>query len=1375
MTWAFVYLMIGVLHVRAYNEEAVEVQPSGFHVTSVEHEVDTNQIVMNLTVSAGERSVPLLFLSSVGANEATLTLSSHPCEGNANDDDVCCLNNLISDYQVAPDMQDLSNDPTVCPGGTQNMTKNSLYVDALSSRLPPGSLTTSDFLATGVEWVLEEVTTRQNITDANGTVTEQDVVTQNNVSRFVYPEGVSYTVLQQVGDSYMIEVRLTHDYLKTRARATDMGSGLFRYEYTMGATFVELMSHTNAVSITSAQALLTYYKSDFVFLSISSEQSRTPLDTLGVEIHQATSAANGGLYQWILLDADYDRNKYPGAARIVSDTLRWARVPTLADATGAAWQYPCRAGNGYYYTDTVGATDLASVGAQTCVPDTPTFCMFDVNEDFFVPFPTGAALTGGYISGPDASTNIYLGGILELTDLQGFKHLSTFFVSIDLDGYPVLAHCSELEFKYNDVTEALIITARVGVKPEADSAVALQQTVSEFGNRNFNNLTVAAEPVASRRLLSVSDSVVADAGDDDDDDDNSTYMEREDDSLWNTVSVPDSAPRGAGQRQLLQTGGISVETEISDDSGVLDFAEDALTTESINTYLESNPVSTLPPLTVGELISEETQVEVDETLLQFSGASSYAEAALSLELDAVSFMQRSYAQDLKIRVDSMLIMNFLGLGHFDTILTMIRNGEGFNMTKQAQDAFYTLVPEFNGALVCDQVTSTEMIAPSQFSCFWRRAISDNVVSPEAAESLYYYKQGGAADISAAKVWIRDTMLGGETATGTAVAEQYFNRSCSRNDDALAEPRSYGCLYVDPGYRWISRTSGQVTLSPLEIADKTIVVSILTITNADGTVFRRRLLAADGGANGRVSHVDLEESAPGVLRRAAMHHAGENSARRAAVERLAKKQHISPPSLRVAQGDQRHEAPTKRAAAHSSRLLVGQRHLLQTQSEADDVLNSWSNTGMLLSNPSVTAALNFAQMTAANSGSWEILRVRALRGEHVSLDVYRHNVAQTLRMYGNRLGHNVRRATLLSVEPVLGVSNTPQRRLLSSSFEEVDLQAMLATAGNYGNVYEATMKCLLGKLAAQESLLSSTLQGVLIESCTAELIAYTSTVDGEFSNRISIVKSECGNAATLIGTGDLRCTRLLAGLVDDPSIPTVAPRLFKDRTAKLFMSASFSLDTQTLNAVSAFQKTIRVIVADILNVQVSDVLVLFREASSTPARRLLQTGSTAETWVYADPVVDDVTVTDATTLTNLLSTVDGVDGALKTEMQTSFNQIPIMGYSDVGSIAVGDAVVGPTQDPEPGMSVGTIVLLVTGGLVGLMVLGMCASQMQQQPIVLAARPEQKPLLQLNPPRKRDDSSGIGLYEEVKAQTEEMQFSKRYDIRLPTVNLQRKSYV
>jgi len=1357
MTCAFVYLMIGVPHVWAYNEEAVEVQPSGFHVTSVEHEVDTNQIVMNVTVSAGERSVPLLFLSAVGANEATLTLSSHPCEGTANDDNVCCLNSLISDYQVAPDMQGLLNDPSVCPGGTQNMTKNSLYVDALSSRLPPGSLTTSDFLATGVQWVLEETTTRQNITDANGIVTEQDVVTQNNVSRPVYPEGVLYTVLEQIGDSYTIEVRLTHNYLSTRARATDMGSGLFKYEFTMGATFVELMSHTNAVSITSAQALLTYYKSEFVFLSISSEQSRTPLDTLGVEIHQATSASNGGLYQWILLDADYDRTRYPGAARIVSDTLRWARVPTLADATGAAWQYPCRAGDGYYYTDTAGATELASVGSQSCVPDTPTYCMFDVNEDFFVPFPTGAALTGGFISGPDANTNIYLGGILELTDLQGYKHLSTFFVSIDLDGYPVLAHCSEVEFKYHDVTEALKITARVGVKPEADSAVALQQTVSEYGNRNLNELGVAAEPVASRRLLSVPHLMVVDAGDDDDDEANST----------NGATVLPTA----GQRRLLQTGGISVETEINDDSGTLDFVDDTLTTENINTYLETNPVSTLPSLTVGELTSEETQIAVDESLFQFAGASSYAEAALSLELDAVSFMQRSYAQNLKIRVDSMLIMNFLGLGHFDAILTMIRNGEGFNMTKQAQDAFYTLVPEFNGALVCDQVTSTEMIAPSQFSCFWRRAISDNAVSPEAAESLYYYKQGGAADISAAKVWIRDTMLGGETATGTATAEQYFNRSCSRNSDALAEPRSYGCLYVDPGYRWISRTSGQVTLSPLEIADKTIVVSILTITNADGTVFRRRLLAAEGGANGRVSHVDLEESAPGVLRRAAMHSAGDNVARRASVQRLAKKQGIAPPSLRVAQGNRRHAVLAERAA-----LLKGGRHLLQTQSEADDVLNSWSNTGMLLSNPSVTPALNFAQLTGANSGSWEILRIRALRDvDRVSLDVYRHNVAHTLRMYGNRLGFNVQRATLLSVEPVLGPSNAPaQRRLLSSSFEEVDLQAMLATANDYGNVYENTMKCLLGKLAAQESLLSATLQTELIESCTTDLLAYTSTVDGEFSNRITLVKAECGNAATLVGTDDQRCTRLLAGLVDDPSITTVSPRLFKDRTAKVAFPISLSLATQTLNAIPAFQKTLRVVVSDILNVPIGDVLVLFREADSTPARRLLQTGSTAETWVYADPEVDGVAVTDAATLTNLLSTVDGVDGDLKAAMLTAFNQIPIMGYSGVGDIAVGDAVVGPTQDPEPGMSVGTIVLLITGGLVGLMVLGMCASQLQQQPTVpAAAPPEKKPLLQLNPPRNKaaadDGSDQTGMY------VEASQFSKKYDIRLPTVNLQRKSYV
>jgi hypothetical protein len=2126
-TYVLIALVFGgIVNVRAYNEEAVEVQPSGFHMSAVEHEVDTNQIVVNLTVSAGERSVPLLFISKVGANEATLELSNHPCEGSANDDNICCLNHVITDYQVAPDMQSLLNDPAVCPGGTKNMSKNSLYVDALSSRLPPGSLTNSDFLASGVEWVMQDVTTRETVTLENGTVTEQDVVTQQNVSRPVYPEGLSYRVLGQDGDSYTIEVRLTHNYLKTRARVTDMSSGLFKYEFTMGATFVELMSHTSAVSITSAQALLTYYKSEFVFLSISSEQSRTPLDTLGVEIHQATSAANGGLYQWILLDADYDRNRYPGAARIIPDTLRWARVPTLTDATGAAWQYPCRSGDGYYYTDTAGATDLASVGAQTCVPDTPTFCRFDVNEDFFLPFPTAAAQTGGYISGPDQATNIYLGGILELTDSQGYKHLSTFFVSIDLDGYPVLVHCTDVEFKYHDVTDALKITARVGVKAAADNAVALQQTVSEYGNRNLNEL-IETPTATSRRLLSmpseeaggdvagaeevdgkVNDEAENETNAEFEDDDSSEHEGREgrrllqvesegaceepicgfqqgadvdlpcktdvmasgreyktyqcvpcskvtfdplgynhtyltcqfgtctmqqadgtwkfisrdnswqrapafkdygrggfyatgvtdhnsdDSSKWrlpfqginsgtpgrmeitydadvdwgafptpkmtkplgyfkqiavmpdNTIRrwgrvmdspsrmnynfvgrsptrdglgtesysiqaffespeavVPfphnatetivqlattadrgkfmiltkksraylcdpladcslqtpidfgtkkritsisgtnngffivfidgsvkalggasyngfaptngyaeladdtisangfdvsnvkdapflgikarrikhqgyatettgsyesgkaflanahvcaitqdndllcwgdnefgqlgtqDTFPRGAGwlaksitrhpstgikaptcttssgtlgqcwldkatqsdvttrtlavtgsvygdgnadgdyviswstnpitcdtsgtvclkdgkwwtpdhvfrtdaywqglnqnavfwnkgeyaagdyvgsnylvpdylgdfitirypvdnfvasrvffeagnplyltstrdrmpghfrvygrndggdwemlydhternyewtvvnspfsvkyfdignkkafkeygivvnklqgttysalamyrlqfhgypllegdelsviplaelapvdlgltangdpvkvtdyavgfgftcvltheykvkcwgrnnvgqlgqfdtvqrgdtdaqlikdipyldfgdeavirleatdnnaiaifdngefqswglcankfpfseptptndigcggnpnviagsewgcinvgdgkaaqyskglgysscyksysvkplsfvpftgglirnadqrggkrkhppaarcgavritsvktqveipitvdaftetlqqeyvttlaaiagvsddqvvivsitavegggvrRRRLLQTGsGISVETEINDDSGALDFAEETLTTESINTYLEENPVSTLPPLTVGTIATEEEVVESAEVV--FEGASSYAEAALAVELDAITFMQRSYAQDLTIRVDSMLIMNFLGLGHFDTILAMIRNGDGFNMTKQGTDKFYTLAPEFNGALVCDQVTSTVMISPSQFSCFWRRAISNNAVSPEAAESLYYYKQGGDADISAAKVWIRDTMLGGETATATLTAEQYFNRSCSRSVDSLAEPRSYGCLYVDPGYRWISRTRGQVTLSPLEIADKTLVIAILTIAHSDGTVFRRRLLAAEGGLNGRVTHVDLEESAPGVLRRAAINRVEVNRAQR----RLAAKKGIAPPSLRVQPGVSHHSLLAERGAALRRRPLMGQRQLLQTDSEEDDVLNSWSNTAMLQTN-NVDPVSNYVKLTGNEHESWQILRISTARGQSVPLEVFKFNTATVLRAAARMTGSAVRKMQTLSFEPVPNSGGIARRLLSTDGIEDLDMTIIASfIPENYGVLYVDTIKCLLGKIAEQVTFADTTSTQTLIESCSGtELETWKALYSSKWDNLIRISKSACGSSTAWSNENQTECVvevhELFTKTTTEPD-----ERALRKTTAKVKISLNFDTPKSTLEDPS-MKKVLRLLIAEALKIQDASKILIYvkdRVASST-ARRLLSTGSTLEVYIYDTPRTTDTNgdLIDSTNLETDLS-------------------------------------------------------------------------------------------------------------------------------------------
>jgi hypothetical protein len=50
---------------------------------------------------------------------------------------------------------------------------------------------------------------------------------------------VSYTVLSRNNDSFDLELRLEHAYRMPRTKHTDLGSGMHRYEFMLGATFVE--------------------------------------------------------------------------------------------------------------------------------------------------------------------------------------------------------------------------------------------------------------------------------------------------------------------------------------------------------------------------------------------------------------------------------------------------------------------------------------------------------------------------------------------------------------------------------------------------------------------------------------------------------------------------------------------------------------------------------------------------------------------------------------------------------------------------------------------------------------------------------------------------------------------------------------------------------------------------------------------------------------------------------------------------------------------------------------------------------------------------------------------------------------------------------
>ncbi|KAJ1468014.1 hypothetical protein T484DRAFT_1755441 [Baffinella frigidus] len=335
----------------------------------------------------------------------------------------------------------------------------------------------------------------------NGTVNCFENVTYNiskiqtltkYFDRLTYPEGVSYKVLNVENGMFEVELRLNHLYMKPRSRETDVGgppwNGGKKYEFYIGVTFVTLQPYTSSVSINTAQVSLEYFKSEFIFLSIATEQEATPVQQLDIVIHQAKSVNNNNQYQYMELDFQFDTGKYPGTATVKPDSLRWARKPSITGLSDDDWSYPCVPSTGYYYTGDKSALDTMS--DQSCLAQKPYFCRFDADKNFFVPFPTEfATSTSGFISGSDLVNNLYLQFVLELTDSTGYKHLSTVFFSVDLATWPVLEQCQDVEFEYTDVTNAIKVTATVGVNGVNASSVVLEQTTTV--NRFINEIAPA--------------------------------------------------------------------------------------------------------------------------------------------------------------------------------------------------------------------------------------------------------------------------------------------------------------------------------------------------------------------------------------------------------------------------------------------------------------------------------------------------------------------------------------------------------------------------------------------------------------------------------------------------------------------------------------------------------------------------------------------------------------------------------------------------------------------------------------------------------------------------------------------------------------------
>ncbi|KAJ1464389.1 hypothetical protein T484DRAFT_1758130 [Baffinella frigidus] len=478
-------LLLSIQHevVVAYVDEEVTIVTSGFHVGDIQHEVATNQIVMQLTLSCSVDTIPILYLSREGWDSIhpySDKVHNHPCEGGAlANNNICCLNALLEQYQVGPSLLNLHENMGICPrdvetgAWVQNYTTVSTENAQLSVHTMRDGVGNLDFLSTGIEHGPPNAT-------------------------FAYLPGATYKLLTVHDSVFTLELRLTHEYLKVRSRKTILGSsesGVAKYEFYIGVTFVTLQPYSSGVAISTAQVSLDYFKSDYVFMSIATEQSQTPVEQLDVLIHEGKSVKDGKLYQYVEFDVSYDTYKYPGVANLQSTSLRWVLRPTIAGVVDSDWSYPCNMITGQYWTGDKAALD--AMATQTCLPSAPRFCTFDADKNYFFPFPTSyATATNGFLSGPDGVNNLYIQFALELTDRMGDKDLSTIFLGVDLDAWPVLQHCGDAEIDYIDVSDALKITATLGIRGSNSSAVKLKQTLSspsggsdKAPNRNINEIS----------------------------------------------------------------------------------------------------------------------------------------------------------------------------------------------------------------------------------------------------------------------------------------------------------------------------------------------------------------------------------------------------------------------------------------------------------------------------------------------------------------------------------------------------------------------------------------------------------------------------------------------------------------------------------------------------------------------------------------------------------------------------------------------------------------------------------------------------------------------------------------------------------------------
>ena len=472
---SFILICFTLLHTvdAQYQSSPSEITPPAFSVLSVEQNVTTQQIVVQLRVGGGSQHVPLLYMSKpdwFDNDPNQPDVRTHPCQPTMDNgewqDKTCCLKQFVADYQTATDIEDLfENNDNVCDTDGNSIVTNPSKSAAVFEDIHfPEPLIESQLL--------------------------QDATA-----------GVTYiSNVEPESGNYDIEMRFTMEYLDPRTLTTDVPSsvGTFQYEFFIGCVFLGLQTQDNSVNTVVVQENIEFTKSEVGFFTVSTEQDRSAIKSVDAFIHQAQASEQTELaerlLQYIEMDFRYDTSTYENI-EVDRTSMRYSRGSSFSD--GNDWDNVCVVGN----TDNpnsfaVNSNLYGNFSAQTCLPYPPVFCEMQGGRFTFPLSLDGVTNTDPYISEFDAVTSIFIITNVKLKEKDSEKIItSTVYSTINLQALPILKHCTSSVFDYHHVTDVMKITLGVGLRDEDNSLVDVIGTPAP-GDRLQDSVVRKLEAVA---------------------------------------------------------------------------------------------------------------------------------------------------------------------------------------------------------------------------------------------------------------------------------------------------------------------------------------------------------------------------------------------------------------------------------------------------------------------------------------------------------------------------------------------------------------------------------------------------------------------------------------------------------------------------------------------------------------------------------------------------------------------------------------------------------------------------------------------------------------------------------------------------------------